>query len=194
MENATWNGLEQGAAERAAAFCEDVKCKRRSVTDALERIASRVRRFAAELESQGDAEARFGALCRELGFLEEEKRDLDLVYSELLQLGVTVADLKMELTTAEGEWCFRAREDSDAAETVRLLQALRLQVEEAEENYLADCALFGGVLRGMLPLFLEDLYRFSDGEHDGRGFRTRSVLARCGAFCNDIACKIGLTP
>ena len=186
MENTIRNGLEHGAVEKVAAFCEDITRKRRSLTESLERIVSRIRRFAEELEYHGSIEARFGALCVELGFLEEEKRGLDLVYSDFLQIGVTVADLKMELTKAEGEWRFFMREKPDAAETVRYLQALLQQVEEAERRYLSDCALYGNILRGMLPLFLEDLYRFSDGEHNGRGFRTQSILARCGAFCNDI--------
>ena len=184
MEN--WNVFEKEVTRRIDLFCETVEQKRRSLTDALERIVSRVRRFAAGLESYCDTEARFGALCRELGFLEEEKRDLDFAFSDFLQIGVAVADLKMELTKSEGDCGFRTKANSDAAELVGFLQKQMRRVEEAEQRYLKDCATFGGVLREMLPLFWEDLYHLSDGEHDGRGFRTQSVLARCGMFCNDI--------
>ena len=128
-------------------------------------------------------EQRFSAFCRELERMEQCKRVLDEAFSCFLGGEISIAEATMRLLGWEGE--MRLRKTGDAA-SVELIGGLRARLDAYAETYTKERVWAEGLIRGMFPRFLDELYRLSDAERNGKGFRMQSIADLCGGFCNNI--------
>ena len=148
---------------------------------AVQNIRAVVASIPSKIE-RVSAEERFGILCLELERLEACKRRMDECFSAFLGGEFLIVDAKMKLLSQEGELMLSRPQN----EAVKQITDLRLQIEKFAETYAKKRAWTEQLIRRTLPHFLEEVYRVSDGEREGRGFRMQSLAALCGGLCNEI--------
>ena len=151
-------------------------CAMQDVKNAVSSISSKIECVPAE--------ERFGKLCLELERLEICKRRMDECFSAFLGGEFLIVDATMKLLSMEGTLALSSQQDE--AETAKEIARLRLQVEEFKETYAKKRAWAEQLIRRTIPHFLDEVYRVSDGEREGRGFRMQSLAALCGGLCNEI--------
>ena len=173
------NEITKGLLNRLSVAKENLQRAVDNVTDSVSSLAK-------SIEVCSNAESRFATLCAGLEHLEQSKRGLDVCFSSFLGSDTMIAEAKMRLIGWEGDMTFYEMRSHDAAETVSKLQEFQQRVEAAEGQFIKDRLWAERIVCRLLPHFLEEVYRASDAERSGLGFRTKSVLTLCGAFCNEI--------
>lgn len=158
---------------------ENIFCWLKLFRDAVEQMADQLIVASSE-------DARFSTFCRRLEHLEQNKRELDRCFSAFLGLEVIVTEGKMKLLQWEGDVTLLANRNSSAGGCVSCLREKSQLISEKFLEYQECRQRLEKVMRSVLPRFFEELYRLSDVEHGGRGFRMQSVCALCGFVCNEI--------
>ena len=151
---------------------------------ALQGVKETVARIPERIERES-AEERFGKLCIELEKLEIAKRRMDERFSDLLGGELLLTDATMKLMGVEGELTL-TRGEEGVADTLEKICALRIRVEEYARMHTQKRAQLEQLIRRTLPHFLDEVYRVSDCERNGKGFRMQSLAALCGGLCNEI--------
>ena len=175
----------------AEAICLDTDGGIQKLKSTLLEMLRTVKGFIGSLEEcPPEKESRFALVCGMLGGLEQNKRELDRHLTAFFRLHETYVAAKMRLTHWEGALSVSVDDPADvqqaARETAELLQEVRQQTKTSETRYLQSCEHFEGFAHGLLPRFLEDVYRLSDAEHNGNGLRAAALLQRCGVLCHEV--------
>ncbi len=152
---------------------------------ALVEIRSSVDAYSNRLDNTAPQD-RFAVTCQTLERLEVQKRSLDGKLWAYFGLEESLTPVKMRLTSLQGELTFQAKQLSDVSVKLKQLEKCMERSDCLIGEYRRQRELFDGIVRRAFPRFLEDLYRLSDAEHEGHGFRLQSVLSLCGSFCSEI--------
>lgn len=75
------------------------------------------------------------------------------------------------------QWESVGEEDAHLPELVH-------RIEQAEQTYLSGREVFDGLVRTVLPHFLEQFDQLTDGEQNGTSLRLSSLCMLCNEFCN----------
>ena len=178
--------ISNEAAELSQSLIKRMDEEQENVLRRLKMFRDAVGQLADSLNDTTSEDGRFSIFCRKLEHLEQEKRELDRCFSSFLGLEVCVTEGKMRLVQWEGEVTLLANHNVSAKECVSSLVEKSQRIANKFIEYRECRQRLEKVMRSVLPRFFEELYRLSDVEHGGRGFRSQSVCAACGFVCNEI--------
>ncbi len=155
--------------------------KRQGINQVLSEIVDLVKAFSKQVENTA-SDHRFAVTCQALERLERAKRALDEVMWSYLAMEESLICIRGRLLALEGE----AAESKHCGDLRNRIREAAAQTDGSILDYRQRREYFERIARQLLPRFLEELYRLSDAERGGRGFRLSSVLILCGSFCNEI--------
>ena len=148
-------------------------------------IRGAVLHFSKELEeSEPNGELRCGMTCGMLARLETLYIQLQEELAALYSVEESCIQIRYQLMQWE---CDNARAEAEHSVDVADLEAFtasRGELMHFESDYADFRQIIDGFAQRAVPRFLEELYRLSDLEHNGAGFRRDSVLWLCGELCH----------
>ena len=126
--------------------------------------------------------------CGMTGEMLAQLEPLYIQLQEELAALYSVEEFCIQLQYRMVQWeCDNARAEEAQSANATALENFAVSREELlrfESDYADFRQIVDGFAQRAVPRFLEELYRLSDLEHNGAGFRRDSVLGLCGELCH----------